>query len=260
MATLRPGETTDGENRVELERREIERTDFSHARRGYDTQQVDRHLAEIAAAVEELRRSQEAQRSASTVAGAAADRVKSIVDAAEQSAATIESEARAEADRTTGDAKQAAERTRARAESDAATYLAKVEETSQSLLARAHAVESELDALQAELAAMRSELTRAESAHAEVYPPDQAAPEEPSSAQPEETGAEPPPAPAASPEAPAPQLDGPPGEGVEGARLVALNMALNGTPRDETARYLDENFALDDRDRVLDEAYARVKR
>ena len=32
----------------------------------------------------------------------------------------------------------------------------------------------------------------------------------------------------------------------EGARLIALNMALNGTPRDETARYLEENFELED--------------
>ena len=47
-------------------------------------------------------------------------------------------------------------------------------------------------------------------------------------------------------------------EGAEGARLIALNMALNGTPRDETARYLEENFNLDDQDSILDEVYARV--
>ena len=35
-------------------------------------------------------------------------------------------------------------------------------------------------------------------------------------------------------------------ESSEGARLIALNMALNGTPREETARYLDENFDLED--------------
>jgi hypothetical protein len=46
--------------------------------------------------------------------------------------------------------------------------------------------------------------------------------------------------------------------GSEGARLIALNMALNGTPRDETARYLSENFRLDDQDAVLDEVYSRV--
>ena len=46
--------------------------------------------------------------------------------------------------------------------------------------------------------------------------------------------------------------------GAEGARLIALNMALNGTPRDETARYLSQNFDLEDQDALLDEVYARV--
>jgi DivIVA domain-containing protein len=45
----------------------------------------------------------------------------------------------------------------------------------------------------------------------------------------------------------------------EGARLIALNMALNGTPRDETAKYLTENFTLDDSDGLLDEVYASVE-
>jgi hypothetical protein len=45
----------------------------------------------------------------------------------------------------------------------------------------------------------------------------------------------------------------------EGARLIALNMALNGTPRDETERYLAENFQLPDRDGLLDEVYASVE-
>ena len=44
----------------------------------------------------------------------------------------------------------------------------------------------------------------------------------------------------------------------EGARLIALNMALNGTPRDETAKYLSENFTLSDSDGLLDEVYASV--
>jgi hypothetical protein len=46
--------------------------------------------------------------------------------------------------------------------------------------------------------------------------------------------------------------------GAEGARLIALNMALNGTPRDETARYLSQNFDLDNQEELLDEVYARV--
>jgi hypothetical protein len=45
----------------------------------------------------------------------------------------------------------------------------------------------------------------------------------------------------------------------EGARLIALNMALNGTPRDETAKYLSENFTLADSDGLLDEVYASVE-
>jgi hypothetical protein len=45
---------------------------------------------------------------------------------------------------------------------------------------------------------------------------------------------------------------------LDSARLIALNMALNGTPRDETARYLSQNFDLDDQDSLLDEVYARV--
>jgi DivIVA domain-containing protein len=45
----------------------------------------------------------------------------------------------------------------------------------------------------------------------------------------------------------------------EGARLIALNMALNGTPREETDRYLAENFQLNNRRALLDEVYASVE-
>ena len=40
--------------------------------------------------------------------------------------------------------------------------------------------------------------------------------------------------------------------------MIALNMALNGSSREDTARYLSENFELDDPDALLDEVYARV--
>ena len=46
--------------------------------------------------------------------------------------------------------------------------------------------------------------------------------------------------------APQPSSGGRSIRGAEGARLIALNMALNGTPRDETARYLSQNFDLAD--------------
>ena len=44
------------------------------------------------------------------------------------------------------------------------------------------------------------------------------------------------------------------------ARLLALNMALNGAPRVEIERYLSENFDLDQPDRLLDAVYRRVGR
>jgi DivIVA domain-containing protein len=40
-----------------------------------------------------------------------------------------------------------------------------------------------------------------------------------------------------------------------GARLVALNMALEGTPREETARFLDEHYVLADLGGLLDDVY-----
>jgi cell division septum initiation protein DivIVA len=57
----------------------------------------------------------------------------------------------------------------------------------------------------------------------------------------------------------APEPTAPVSDDTEGARLIALNMALNGTPRDETARYLGENFQLPDRDGLLDEVYSSIE-
>ena len=48
----------------------------------------------------------------------------------------------------------------------------------------------------------------------------------------------------------------PPGN--EGARVIALNMALSGSSRDETAAYLAENFELDDPEALLDDVYSRT--
>jgi DivIVA domain-containing protein len=65
-------------------------------------------------------------------------------------------------------------------------------------------------------------------------------------------------APEEAPGAPAPDPTKP--EDNEGARLIALNMALDGAPREETDRYLAENFTLQDRESLLDEVYASVRR
>lgn len=55
---------------------------------------------------------------------------------------------------------------------------------------------------------------------------------------------------AAAPAAPSADLDG--------ARLIALNMALNGDSREATDRYLAENFDLPERQKLIDEVYAAI--
>jgi hypothetical protein len=64
-------------------------------------------------------------------------------------------------------------------------------------------------------------------------------------------------APKAAPAPPAKADD--PGADAEGARLIALNMALNGEPREATDKYLADNFDLSDRSALLDEVYATVE-
>jgi DivIVA domain-containing protein len=48
------------------------------------------------------------------------------------------------------------------------------------------------------------------------------------------------------------------GDDEAGARLIALNMALGGTPREETGRYLAEHFELADLEALLDDVYSRA--
>jgi hypothetical protein len=70
----------------------------------------------------------------------------------------------------------------------------------------------------------------------------------------------PPPAPAPAPEPePAAIAQTADGDDTESARLIALNMALNGESREETDKYLAENFELGDRAALLDEVYATVE-
>jgi DivIVA domain-containing protein len=51
----------------------------------------------------------------------------------------------------------------------------------------------------------------------------------------------------------------PAGDDEAGARLIALNMALSGKPRDETAAYLAEHFTLADPEALLDDVYDRAE-
>lgn len=66
--------------------------------------------------------------------------------------------------------------------------------------------------------------------------------------------------PRAAPTAPAPAANGARSADEAGARLVALNMALEGAPREETARYLGEHFELPDVGALLDDVYTSAGR
>jgi hypothetical protein len=58
-------------------------------------------------------------------------------------------------------------------------------------------------------------------------------------------------------EEPAPPIAG---TEADDAHVMALNMALNGTPREETEDYLRQRFAgVKDLDSILDDVYGRVK-
>jgi DivIVA domain-containing protein len=62
------------------------------------------------------------------------------------------------------------------------------------------------------------------------------------------------------PPAPPPGANGARSHDEAGARLVALDMALEGAPREDTARYLGEHFELPDVDALLDDVYASAGR
>lgn len=63
-----------------------------------------------------------------------------------------------------------------------------------------------------------------------------------------------------APAAPPPAANGARTHDEAGARLVALNMALEGAPREETARFLAEHYELPDVEALLDDVYASAGR
>jgi hypothetical protein len=171
-----------------------------------------------------------------TSAAAAADRVRAVLEAAEQSAADLRAEAAREIEAQVETARAVTGRLSARAD-----------EIERALQGLADTVRDELTALRADLEELRAVGEGIGETPAPAAEPAAAAPETAAAPEPEPDSAPPPPAPAA-------------GDGHEGARVIALNMALNGSSREETARYLSENFDLGDPDALLDEVYARVGR
>ena len=86
------------------------------------------------------------------------------------------------------------------------------------------------------------------------HPPSPAAPPLPAPSPTPPQPASVPPASASPPKPPAPENGD-----LDGARLVALNMALNGDSREATDRYLAENYEVADRAKLLDEVFAAIE-
>jgi DivIVA domain-containing protein len=220
-----------------VDREAIERRDFPVGRRGYDPDAVDAHLRRVADEFEALRGRAPAAPPPSPLAAGTSEQVRQILEAAEASAA----EMRADAGRRAED------------------HVARVQEAAGGMLSRLDELERELgtllDALRQSGERLNEGLARlqrqAGELGGEVAPP--AAPDD---------VAAPPPADDVVPE-PAAETQpngGPASDDEAGARLIALNMALSGTPREETARYLAEHFTLADPEALLDDVYERAGR
>ncbi len=144
---------------MELTRGDIERSDFSTTRRGYEPGAVDAHLSEVAAAVEALQdRVEELSDRPQTLSEAANERLGRILEAAETSAAEVRKEAAEAARSLLSDAEresqaitEAAER-RARerdteSETTTAERLSRVDHRTTELMLRADALDGEFDRL-----------------------------------------------------------------------------------------------------------------
>jgi DivIVA domain-containing protein len=203
-----------------VERDEIERRDFPSARRGYDPAAVDAHLRHVADTVTR-------QRPASVAEGTSTQ-VRAILEAAEAGAQQLREDAGREA---TG-------------------HVARVEDAARDMLEQLERLHGELDRLYAGLKTTAESLTGAlEQLSRDVGTFGASVEPEPAASV----------GPAPGPPA-APRSDGARSDDEAGARLVALNMALEGTPREETARFLAEHYELADVDALLDDVYASAGR
>jgi len=264
-----------------LDRQSIEKRDFPIGRRGYEPEAVDAFLAQVADEIEALQRAQR-RRSTESLAQAASEQVRAIVEAAETSAADIERSAEEEAATIRTEAARDAERTRNEAVEKARGHVGQVSEATAQMLQRVTAMQEELNRLVEGLRTgtnrVSADLALLEGNMAELYtasgsdrgsgareaelpetPGEEAFGEEDVEVEVVAEAAEEA-APAAEPAPRRLQAVETADEGdVEGARLIALNMALNGQSREETDRYLAENFDLADRRRLLDEVYSSVE-
>jgi DivIVA domain-containing protein len=199
-----------------VDRDEIERQDFPAARRGYDPAAVDLHLRRVADRFEVLGREAADRPRAGSLSEGASERVRAILEAAEASAQQLRDDAGREA----------------------SGHVERVEDAARGMLDKLDRLQTELDRLLGGLKATAESLTGGlEELSREVGTVRGPEPEP-----------EPEPEPAANGAAPS--------DDEAGARLVALNMALEGTPREQTAAYLAEHYTLSDVEGLLDDVYA----
>jgi len=263
---------------VDFDRQAIERKDFPISRRGYDTTSVDAHLHALAVEFEELERAAVSGSGDMSLASTAGNQVQSILEAAETAAGEIERQAVANAQKVREEADLEAERTREDAVAKARAHVGAVARIASILLERVGAMDGEVSALIESLRSgagrLAGDLSAVEMSMGELYDAASgrgegapAAQEPPPSAFDAQLGeamtAEPAPVEYAPEPAPA-QAEAEPaaaagGGDLDGARLIALNMALNGESRADTDRYLAENFQLPDRVKLIDEVYAAIE-
>ncbi len=275
---------------MDFDRQAIERRDFPIGRRGYDPAAVDAHLRALADEVEELQRTAITGGGEVSVASSAGTHVQSILQAAETAAAEIERHALENARQVREDADRDADRTREEAIERARQHVAAIAQVTARLLEHVGSMDGEVSALVESMRAgagrLAADLSAVETGMSELYDAASgqasavaqsaqtqqydAAPQS-YEAEPQQYEAEPAQrafeseldsALAAPPPrivAPAQQPAAAPGSDVDGARLIALNMALNGESRENTERYLAENFELPDRTKLVDEVYAAIE-
>jgi DivIVA domain-containing protein len=272
---------------VELDRQSIEKRDFPIGRRGYDPAAVDAHLRTIAAEVEELRYALES-RAGETLGSSAGTQVQGILEAAEATAAEIEQRAADDARATREQAAADAERTRADAIARAQAHVAAVSRATSVLVEHVESMDSQsaslVTALRDGASRLATDLTAVESNMGELYDAasgragesagksspasSSPAPAAPAAVQGTGLGGEVPvrqghsefvPVPTPAPEvASGSEASGEDGD-LDGARLIALNMALNGDSRAATDRFLAEHYELADRQKLLDEVFAAIE-
>lgn len=293
-----------------MDRQSIERRDFPIARRGYDIDAVNEHLARLADEYEVVRRGARPSK-AGSVAAAASEQVRMIVDVAEQSASEIVRDAELESRQLRQDAREHAERVRNEAGQQARAHVAKVAEVAQVLLERAEGMDRELgtvlDGLRSGIRRLSADLSLLQANVGEFRDAAQAPPSAGAGGSPAQEEDEPElgfeaatvdsgsydddddeaedadgPVAAADDRAESAPVsdDGPDAAGVDvdapggaepvsdtqapsqlqAARMIALNMALNGVPREDTEIHLEEHFEIDPDDSagLLDEVYLRA--